>query len=350
MLKKAHVGAALAALALASTMAACGSSSSSSSDSSSSSSGGSKKLNVAFVAALVNDSYFVTIKCGAQDEAKTLGVNLKWTGPTQNDVAKEISAFSAASITNPDAMVLAPFSNTGFGGAVRPLMKKGIPVALSGETLDPPDGLITYITDFLSGGNSLVDEIGRLTGGTGTMAIVADTTGNKTDSDRYTGLVPLLKQRYPNLKVLSPQYSQNSSARAASVTASLIQANPDLKLVYTTSGPEAVGGASAIAAAKAGDRIKQISFDSSPQQITLLKEGKLAATMAQSPYLSGQLSVRAAVDYVRAHPKGGPVPSSARIANTPTMLLTPANVNTTEAKRYQYLTQCGGTQGGSATS
>ena len=123
---------AVAAAMCAATLAACGDSDSGST-SSGSSAASAKKLKVSFVAALVNDSYFVTIKCGAQDEAKRLGIDLKWTGPTANDVAKEISAFSAAALTNPDGMVLAPFSNTGFGGAVRPLMKKGIPVSLSGR-------------------------------------------------------------------------------------------------------------------------------------------------------------------------------------------------------------------------
>ena len=69
------------------------------------------------------------------------------------------------------------------------------------------------------------------------MAIVADSTGNKTDSDRYTGLVPILKKKYPNLKIVGPQYAANSTAKAASVTASLIVGNPDLKLVYASSGP-----------------------------------------------------------------------------------------------------------------
>jgi ribose transport system substrate-binding protein len=299
------------------------------------------KLHVTFVAALVNDSYFVTIRCGAQDEAKAQGVDLTWTGPTSNSVSAELSAFQAAAVTNPDAMVLAPFSNTGFGGVVRPLMKKGIPVTLSGQSIEPPDGLTTYISNFLAGGNSLATEIGKLTGGTGTMAIVADTTGNKTDSDRYTGLVPILKKKYPKLKIIGPQYAQNSTAKGASVTASFIVGNPDLKLVYASSGPEAVGAASAIAAARAGNRVKLISFDSSPPQIQLLKQGKLAATMAQSPYLTGRLTVRSVVTYVRAHPKKGPVPASAKLSYTPTLLLTPANVKTSAGKKYQYFTKCG---------
>jgi ribose transport system substrate-binding protein len=354
-----HYGAAIAALVMAVALAACGSSSSSSTGSSSGggattstaaagSGTATKKYNISFVAALVNDSYFVTIKCGALAEAKKLGINLKWTGPTSNDVSAEIQAFNAASLTNPDGMVLAPFSNTGFGGVVRPLMARGIPVVASGETLDPPDALTTFITNFLTGGNSLASEVGTLTGGTGTMGIVADTTGNKTDSDRYTGLIPILHQRYPKLTVLAPQYGQNSSARAASITSALISGNPNLKLVYASSGPEAVGAASAIAAAHATGKIKLMSFDSSPPQIALLKRNELAATVAQSPFLDGELTVKAVVDYLNAHPNKGAVQSSASLTYTPQKLLTPANVNTAEAASYQYLTSCANSPSGTA--
>src|SRR5258708_6200654 len=136
-----------AAVATAMVVAAGCSSSSTTSTPSTSAAAGTSHLTIDFVAALVNDSYFVTVRCGAQDEASKLGVTLKWTGPTTNDVTSEIQAFAAAATTNPNGMVLAPFSNTGFGGQVRPLMAQGVPVALSGETLTPPDGYITYINN-----------------------------------------------------------------------------------------------------------------------------------------------------------------------------------------------------------
>jgi ABC-type sugar transport system substrate-binding protein len=101
-----------------------------------------------------------------------------------------------------------------------------------------------------------------------------------------------------------------------------------------------VGAASAIAAAHKSDKIKLISFDSSPPQIQLLKQGKLAATIGQSPFLTGKLTVTSVVKYLRAHPNKGPVPSSAKLSYTPTVLLTPKNVNTSLGKQYQYLTKC----------
>ena len=73
----------------------------------------------------------------------------------------------------------------------------------------------------------------------------------------------------------------------------------------------------------------------------MTKPGKLAATMAQSPYLTGRLTVRSVAQYVRTHPNKGPVPASAKLSYTPTLLLTPANVNTSAGRKYQYLTKCG---------
>jgi ribose transport system substrate-binding protein len=296
--------------------------------------------NITFVSALVNDSYFVTIKCGAEAEAKHLGVDLTWTGPTSNSASQEIQAVTAASLTNPDGMIIAPFSNTGFSGVVNELMNKGVPVIASGETLSPPDALTTFITDFKVGGNSLAATVKKLTGGKGTMAIVADTTGNTTDSDRFTGLLPILKKQDPKLTVISPQYANNSSATAASVTSALITGNPGLKLVYATTGPEAVGAASAIAAAHDTGKIKLISFDSSPPQITLLKKKALAASIAQSPFLDGELTVKKDYEYLKAHPGGGKVKASAGLTYTPQYELTPADINTKKALSYEYLTSC----------
>lgn len=298
---------------------------------------------VIFIAALLNDSFFVTIRCGAQDQAKALGVDLKFEGPTTNDVTSEIKAFNAAATTSPDGMVIAPFSNTGFGPSVRPLMQAGVPVVASGQALEPADALTTVITNYLTSAEELTPIIGDLTGGQGTVGIIADTTGNKTDSDRYTQLVPELKKSYPGLKILDPQYAQNSTATASTVASALITGNPDLKLLYATSGPEAVGAAAAIKAAGVGDKVKLISFDSSPQQIDLLKSNQLAATVGQSPYNGGGISVKAVVDYLQQHgAHAGPVPASDSKTDLPTMLLTPKNVNTPEAQKFEYMTKCEG--------
>jgi ribose transport system substrate-binding protein len=333
--------AAIAAIAVTSLLAGCSSGSTGGSDDAGS--GDSKDLRFIYIAALINDSFFVTQRCGAEAKAKELGIDLAFQGPTTNDAAAEIKAFSAAAATGPDGMIVAPFTNAGWGGSVKPLMQDGVPVIATGQTLEPADAMATFITDYLDAAKPLVDIIGELTGGEGTVGLIATSTGNKTDSDRYTELVPALEKEYPDLKILDPEYAENSTATASSVASALITGNPDLKVIYATSGPQAVGAASAIKAAGVGDKVKLVSFDSNPEQIELLKSGELAATVGQSPYESASLAVQAIYDYLTENEgSSDPVPASDEILPTPTLLLTPDNVNSDEAATFQYLTECEG--------
>ena len=79
--KPAVLAVGLAGLCL--TVAACGGDDSSSSSSSGSSGGGTKKMTL--VAGVKGDEFYITMNCGAQAEAKKLGVSLDFQGPDQFD-------------------------------------------------------------------------------------------------------------------------------------------------------------------------------------------------------------------------------------------------------------------------
>lgn len=335
-----RVAVAAVAVAAATTLLAGCSQGSTASTDASSGSASEKNLRIVYIAALITDSFFITGKCGAEAAAKEGGATLQFQGPTSNSATAEIQAFSAAAATNPDGMLVAPFSNTGFSTTVTSLMSKGAPVWATGQALEPASAYGTTITDYLKSAESIGDIIGQLSGGSGTVGLIADTTGNKTDSDRYTKLVPELKAKYSGLNILSPEYAENSTSKASTVAAALIQGHPDMKVIYATSGPEAVGAAAAIKAAGKTDTVKLVSFDSSPDQITLLKNGGLAATVGQSPYQAAYIGTQKVIKWLRDNPKGGTVPASADITATPTLLLTPDNVDTANAKKYQYFTSC----------
>jgi ribose transport system substrate-binding protein len=333
---------AVAALALASVsalLAGC-SSTADAGDTASSGASSDKSLRIVYIAALINDSFFITGKCGAEAAAKEGGATLQFQGPTSNSATAEIQAFSAAAATAPDGMLVAPFSNTGFSTTVKSLMAKGAPVWATGQTLDPAAAYGTTITDYLKSAEDLGEIIGDLSGGSGSVGLIADTTGNKTDSDRYTQLVPELESKYPDLDILSPEYAENSTSKSSTVAAALLQGHPDMKVIYATSGPEAVGAAAAIKAAGKTDSVKLVSFDSSPDQIELMKNGQLAATVGQSPYQAAYIGTQKVIEWVRDNPDGGTVPASDEITATPTLLLTPDNVDTAKAKEYQYFTSC----------
>ena len=67
---------AVAAVGAAAALAACGSSG-----------GGGGKKDLALIAGVKGDEFYITMKCGAQAEAAKKGVNLSFQGPDQFDAS-----------------------------------------------------------------------------------------------------------------------------------------------------------------------------------------------------------------------------------------------------------------------
>ena len=55
-----------------------------------------------------SDDFYVTMECGAEAEAKKLGVKLTVTGPATFSVPQQKPLIDAAEVTKPDALIVAP--------------------------------------------------------------------------------------------------------------------------------------------------------------------------------------------------------------------------------------------------
>jgi len=292
-------------------------------------------ITVAGISILTGDPYFVSIKCGAQQAASDLGVKLEWDGSTSADTAPQAAIFSAMRLKDPDAYVFTPFSQDGFIADVTDVMSAGAPVVLADATMAEDVFYKGFQSDNEQAGQQVADYLVEETGGEGTVAVVAFGPGNPIDEARYDGLRDRVAADAPDVKVLDPQYAQGSSSEAAQVVSGIIQANPDLKIVYATNGPQATGAVSALRAANLLDSVKVVAYAGEDEQVQALRAGDVSALLAQSPYLIGYNSVEAAVDYVKAHPDGGAVtPADPAYEYTPTMLITQDNVDSDEAKPF----------------
>src|SRR3954471_11363959 len=100
-------------LSAALVLAACGgsdnggSSSGSNSGSSSSASSG-KKYNMTLIAGVKGDEFYITMNCGAQAEAKKLGVTLNFQGPDKFAPDLQTPIVNAVASKKPDAVLIAP--------------------------------------------------------------------------------------------------------------------------------------------------------------------------------------------------------------------------------------------------
>jgi ribose transport system substrate-binding protein len=295
------------------------------------------KINIAGVLINTQDPFWNSIGCGAQTKATELGANLELFSATTMDAAAMSANFDAALLTNPNGFFGTPAAANQFVTQYTDLMNKGVPV-VTGNGTDPA---AQYKVIWSSGDTApYFDELLKLIpADQGKMVVLGGIPGLVPLESRYEPLVKALNSARPGLTEIERIYTTFDINKAtSSVTASLI-ANPDLKVIIASNGPDGVGAAAAVKAAGLVGQVTIIAFDSVPPEIDALKDGTITALIAQSPAQIGAASIQALVDYIKAG-HSGPVPVSSDFVGIPQRLLTKATVDDPANADYVYKAKC----------
>jgi ABC-type sugar transport system substrate-binding protein len=335
---------AVAVAALTMGVAACSSSSSSSSAAGSSSSGSSgsgssgsssaagKKLDL--VVGTKSDDFYVTMECGAEAEAKALGVNLTVNGPADFSASEQAPILNAIAVSKPDALIVAPTDTSALNPELTRISSGGTKLVFVDTTTSDPSVAVSHITsDNVGGGKVAADNLAKQIGSKGTVAVIDVNPGISTTEQRIQGFDQEMKAKYPNITVLSTQYDNDSSATAASQVSSDISAHPNLSGVFATNVLSAEGAATGVQHAGKSGKVKVATFDADPQQMSALASNTIQLAVAQDPYLEGQDGVEQAVNALT----GKTVTAN---IGTPLVAITRSNMNQANIKKYVYKSSC----------
>jgi len=186
---------------------------------------------------------------------------------------------------------------------------------------------------YTAGGADAFAAVKQLVPGGGQVFVVNTKPGISTTDARIAGFNAEMKAKYPNVKVLSVQYDNDSSATAASQVASDIAAHPDLSGVFATNVLSAQGAATGVQHAGKTGKVKVATFDAEPQQITFLKSNTIQLAVAQDPYQEGIDGVQQALNAANGKTVTATI-------GTPLVAITPANVNSASVQKYIYKSSC----------
>ena len=140
-------------LSAALVLAACGGSDNGGSSAGSSSSASSaKKYNMTLIAGVKGDEFYITMNCGAQAEAKKLGVSLNFQGPDKFAPDQQIPIVNAVAAKKPDAVLIAPTDTKALFAPITQLSDGGSKVVLVDTTLDQPGMAVSQISSDNEGG------------------------------------------------------------------------------------------------------------------------------------------------------------------------------------------------------
>jgi ABC-type sugar transport system substrate-binding protein len=320
--------AAVAAVGL--SLSACGSSSSGSGGGSSAAA----KKNLELVLGTKSDDFYVTMSCGAQAEAKKLGVNLTVNGPADFSASEQAPILNSVVASKPDALIVAPTDASALNPELQRIKNGGTKIVFVDTTSSDPSLAVSRIsTDNIGGGKLAADSLAKEMGGKGTVAVIDVNPGISTTEARIQGFAQEMKAKYPNITVLATQYDNDSSATAASQVSSDISAHPDLSGVFATNVLSAQGAATGVQHAGKSGQVKVATFDADPQQMQALKSNTIQLAIAQSPYLEGQDGVQQALNAA----EGKPVTAS---IGTPLVAITQQNMNDPSIQKYIYKSSC----------
>ena len=262
----------------------------------------------------LNNPFFVTLAEGAEAAAEKLGMGISVVD-AGDDVTKQVSDVEDLVAKGISVLIINPVDSDAVTGAVEAAMAKGVRViavdrAVNGVTIDcqiASDNVLgaelatQYIVDKLGEGI----KVAELEGVPGASAAIDRSAGFHNVADT-------------KLDVVAKQTANFDRAQGMSVMENMLQANGNIQAVFAANDEMALGAVEAIAGA--GKDIMVVGFDATDDAIAAIKEGRMAATIAQQPDLIGKTAVENASKLI----SGKGIPASIPVEVT---LVTVDNAN-----------------------
>ena len=237
-----------------------------------------------------------------KDEAAKLGIasNHLLTTNAQSDLNKQISDIKSMLAQGAQLLIVAPLNSDGLQPALDAAKAKKVPVVTIDRlvTSTPCTDYLTFIgSNFVEQGKRAADAMIKATGGTGKVAILLGASGNNVTTDRTKGFEDQLKIS-PGLSIVARQTGEFERAKGQSVMEQLIQSNPDITAVYAENDEMGIGAVTALKSAgkKPGKDVKVVSIDGTRNAVQLIADGSYNAVIESNPRF-GPLAFKALQDF-----------------------------------------------------
>ncbi len=271
-----------------------------------------KTMTVALVVKTVNHPYFIDMEQGAREAANRLGIQLVVQGAEREvDVEKQMQIVENLIQRKVDAICLAPSGSRELVPAVVKANRAGIPVVvldtrIDSTTLKEAGG---HVATFIGSDNY---EGGRIAGqcvverlkGNGIVAILEGIPGHETGDARRRGFHDVV-DKVPGIRVVASQTANWERDQGFNVFQNMLQAHPDIQALFACNDLMALGAMEAIAAAGKTGKILVVGFDAVQDGRDAIRQGSMAASVAQHPDGMGRIGVESAYRVL----KGETVPS-----------------------------------------
>lgn len=257
-----------------------------------------KPYRIAVLLKTLANPFWVDMQEGILEEAERLGVEVDIFAVAQEgDAEEQLRLFENVIAREYDGIAFAPITPVNLIPVISKANDLGIPVVNLDERV-PFNTLRdrgAYVYSFVTTNNVLVGEqaaefvIQKLGPEGGKVAVIEGMAGNVSGDDRRDGFTNRIKQE-ANFEVVASQPANWDRTQALNVATNILNRHPDLKAIYACNDTMALGALRAVE--NLGMDVIVVGTDGIPEAIEAVKEGRLAATIAQDPAMIGKVGLR----------------------------------------------------------
>lgn len=237
------------------------------------------KYRIAFAAQGPTNSWATENEEAFKYHAKQKDVEVLYAS-ANGDATKQVDNISDLASQDPDAIVVVPMG-AGITGQVRAAAKQGIPVVLCAGRLDGNSGAVSTVArSYELQGTLWAEWIAKKIGEKGKVAMLSGIAGVPTAEYQKTAAEKTFA-KYPDIEVVTKQYTDWSPTKAKTVAANLVAKYPDLDAIWSDSGISDLGVVEAYE--QAGKPIPPLTGDSSNAFLKAVKGKKVEFALSPFP-------------------------------------------------------------------
>jgi ribose transport system substrate-binding protein len=278
--------------------------------------GASGRPRVAFVMKTLNHPFFLDMKRGAEEAAAKLNIDLVVQAAERElDVEKQTQIIENLIQTGVRALCVTPSGSKEVATVLGKATRAGLPIVVADTRVDAAAAaaagvkLGTFVgSDNYEGGRLAGQFLVQSSGGQAKAAILEGIPGHETGDSRLRGFRDAVAGS-PGITIVASQPANWERDQGFTVFQNMLQAHPEIDALFAASDLMALGAIEAIAVANRTGKIRVIGFDALEDARKAINDGKMAASVAQSPYDMGRISVESADKLI----KGETVPADQKV-------------------------------------
>lgn len=269
------------------------------------------KDSIALVISTLDNPFFVTLKEGAEKQAKALDYDLVVLD-SQNDPAKELANVEDISVRGVKVLLINPTDSDAVGNAIAVANQKKLPVITLDRAANKGQVVSHIASDNTAGGEMAGNYIAEKLGKGAKIIQIEGLAGTSAARERGAGFAKAAQAH--DFKILASQPADFDRSKGLNVMENLLTAQPEVQGVFAQNDEMALGALRAIQAAGKKDLVL-VGFDGTDDGVKAVKGGKMAATIAQQPDKIGEIGVQTADKVLKGEKVEASIPVELKLIN-----------------------------------